>query len=121
MMPNLEAEEPAEEWSEERRLLEQAFFLRQHGERPPGTPKDDRRAETWADWERRAEAYLYGTEPEPPTCGQTGCQQPPTHRVVTGSGKARLDRVLCRSHTRQEEALSGFGMAAVRITRLEGP
>lgn len=40
------------------RLLEQALFLRQNGERPPGAPHGDLEAGTWARWERDAEAYL---------------------------------------------------------------
>ena len=40
------------------RLLEQALFLRMNGERPPGAPRDDPAAETWRDWDRRAEAFL---------------------------------------------------------------
>ncbi len=38
-------------------LVEDAFFLRCNGERPPGAPPDSR-AETWADWDRRAEDFL---------------------------------------------------------------
>lgn len=34
------------------RLLGQALFLRQNGERPPGAPHDKPEAETWAQWER---------------------------------------------------------------------
>ncbi len=41
-----------------RELVEAAFFLRVHGERPPGAPKDDPTAETWQDWDRRAETFL---------------------------------------------------------------
>ncbi len=40
------------------RLLEDALFLRTNGERPPGAPRDDLTAETWADWDRRAEGFL---------------------------------------------------------------
>jgi hypothetical protein len=40
------------------KLVEQAYFLRQNGERPPGAPRDDQAAETWGEWERRAEAFL---------------------------------------------------------------
>ena len=39
-------------------LLEQALFLRMNGERPPGAPRGDPAAETWRDWERRAEVFL---------------------------------------------------------------
>lgn len=38
------------------KLLEQALFLQQNGERPPGAPPYP--AETWHDWEIRTEAYL---------------------------------------------------------------
>lgn len=39
-------------------LLEDVLFLRQYGERPPGAPVDDLRAETWADFDTRCEAFL---------------------------------------------------------------
>jgi len=38
-------------------LIEDAFFLRCNGERPPGAPPY-LRAETWADWDGRAEDFL---------------------------------------------------------------
>jgi hypothetical protein len=41
-----------------RQLLEEAFFLRQYGERPPGGGN-----ENWHDWERRAEAFLRSLPP----------------------------------------------------------
>lgn len=44
-----------------RQLVEDALFLCVNGERPPGAPRDDLTAETWADWTRRAEAYLRST------------------------------------------------------------
>lgn len=40
------------------RLVEEALFLRTNGERPPGAPRDDLTAETWAGWDRRAEVFL---------------------------------------------------------------
>lgn len=40
------------------RLLEEALFLRQNGERPPGAPHDKPQAETWRDWECRVELFL---------------------------------------------------------------
>ena len=40
------------------RLLEEALFLRMNGERPPGAPHDNPEAETWRDWDRKAEAFL---------------------------------------------------------------
>jgi hypothetical protein len=43
-----------------RQLLEEAFFLRQYGERPPGGGN-----ENWHDWERRAESFLRGLAPVP--------------------------------------------------------
>jgi len=43
-------------------LLETALFLRTLGERPPGAPGDPD-AETWADWERRCEAFLRAFPP----------------------------------------------------------
>lgn len=39
-------------------LLKDGLFLRANGERPPGAPKDDPRAETWGGWERRVEEFL---------------------------------------------------------------
>jgi len=50
----------AEQCKEPRRLVEQALFLRQYGERPPGAPHDNLSAETWPDWDRRAEEWLRG-------------------------------------------------------------
>lgn len=38
------------------RLVEQALHLRMYGERAPGAPTDPT-AETWAEWERRAQAW----------------------------------------------------------------
>lgn len=38
------------------KLVQQALFLRQYGERAPGAGPYP--AETWPDWERRAERYL---------------------------------------------------------------
>lgn len=40
------------------RLLDDALFLRMNGERPPGAPRDNPKAETWADWDRRTEGFL---------------------------------------------------------------
>ena len=40
------------------RLLEEALFLRVNGERPPGAPRDNPKAETWAEWDRRCEEFL---------------------------------------------------------------
>lgn len=40
------------------RLVEEALILRTYGERPPGAPRDDMTAETWAGWDRRAEGFL---------------------------------------------------------------
>jgi hypothetical protein len=45
----------AERDSEARRLLEYALHLRMHGERAPGGN------ETWAEFDRRCEAYLRST------------------------------------------------------------
>lgn len=39
-------------------LVKDALFLRTNGERPPGAPRDVPDAETWADWDRRAESFL---------------------------------------------------------------
>lgn len=39
-----------------RQLLEEALHLRMHGERAPGGD------ETWAGWDRKAEAYLRETD-----------------------------------------------------------
>jgi hypothetical protein len=47
---------------EARKLLSEALFLAESGERPPGAPNDPQ-AETWADWFRRIEAFLRA-EPE---------------------------------------------------------
>ncbi len=44
------------------RLLDDALFLRMNGERPPGAPLDPR-AETWRDWEHRAELFLRSRQP----------------------------------------------------------
>lgn len=40
------------------KLLTEALFLRTNGERPPGAPESDPKAETWADWDRRCELFL---------------------------------------------------------------
>jgi hypothetical protein len=40
------------------KLLEAALFLRMNGQRPPGAPREDLEAETWHDWDRRAEQFL---------------------------------------------------------------
>jgi hypothetical protein len=40
------------------RLVVDALFLRVNGERAPGAPPG--RGEIWADWDRRAEAFLRG-------------------------------------------------------------
>lgn len=39
-------------------LLKDALFLRMYGERPPGAPRDDLKAETWSEWDVRCETYL---------------------------------------------------------------
>ena len=41
-------------------LLKDALFLRMNGERPPGAPHDDPKAETWHDWDMRCESFLRG-------------------------------------------------------------
>lgn len=41
-----------------RKLVEEALFLRMNGERPPGAPRDNLKAETWRDWDTRAEKFL---------------------------------------------------------------
>lgn len=39
-------------------LLERVLFLRANGQHPPGAPRDDPEAETWRQWDRRAETFL---------------------------------------------------------------
>lgn len=41
-------------WAEAHRLVAEAHHLRQYGERAPGG------AETWREWDRKADAYLQG-------------------------------------------------------------
>lgn len=55
--------------SEVNRLIADALFLRQYGERPPGAPIHPD-TETWPEWERRAEDYLRSTFGQPP--GESG-------------------------------------------------
>lgn len=44
-------------------LLHEALILRMYGERPPGAPADNPHAETWPEWDRRAEAFLRAIDP----------------------------------------------------------
>lgn len=44
------------------RLVKDAFFLREMGERPPGAPYADSTAETWGRWDREAETFLRSLE-----------------------------------------------------------
>lgn len=48
--------EPMPSQDPARQLVEQALHLRMYGERAPGAPTDPA-AETWADWDRRAQAW----------------------------------------------------------------
>ena len=45
-------------------LVQDAHFLRQNGERPPGAPRD-LKAETWRTWDERAERALRGLPTSP--------------------------------------------------------
>lgn len=48
-----------EKYKKARGLVEDALFLRMHGERPPGAEAfGDVNAETWKLWHKQAEAFL---------------------------------------------------------------
>jgi hypothetical protein len=63
-------------------LLNEAFFIRQHGERAPGGN------ENWRDWERKTETYLRSLLPEP---DRADC----THPAVSWHG-LNFDRGECQ-------------------------